>query len=178
MFTNISSSQFHKVFHKVSQSFWEIYIFNKISFVLGIKGFRVSESRIIITHRRPPSSRGTWPSFLALVPNIALNPLNYRSSIKHVSHCCRVRAAIKTRYPTRKNVTKGMQEVTLQEVSQFLTAFFSSPLSNLLSLPLFTYKTNVQTKETSRINTSLRVAWRALLFPTYPVHVLFPRCRI
>lgn len=98
MFTNISSSQFHKVFHKVSQSFWEIYIFNKISFVLGIKGFRVSESRIIITHRRPPSSRGTWPSFLALVPNIALNPLNYRSSIKHVSHCCRVRAAIKTPY--------------------------------------------------------------------------------
>lgn len=89
MFTNISSSQFHKVFHKVSQSFWEIYIFNKISFVLGIKGFRVSESRIIITHRRPPSSRDTWPSFLALVPNIALNPLNYRSSIKHVSHCCR-----------------------------------------------------------------------------------------
>lgn len=52
MFTNISSSQFHKVFHKVSQSFWEIYIFNKISFVLGIKGFRVSESRIIITHRQ------------------------------------------------------------------------------------------------------------------------------
>lgn len=80
-----------------------------------------------------------------------------------------------------------MQEATLQEVSQFLTAIlslslplsFSSPSLFLLSLPSpFIYKTNVQTKETSRINTSLRVAWRALLFPTYPVHVLFPRCRI
>lgn len=75
-----------------------------------------------------------------------------------------------------------MQEATLQEVSQFLTAILSlslSPSLFLLSLPSpFIYKTNVQTKETSRINTSLRVAWRALLFPTYPVHVLFPRCRI
>lgn len=75
-----------------------------------------------------------------------------------------------------------MQEATLQEVSQFLTAILSLPLSLSLSplpsLSPFIYKTNVQTKETSRINTSLRVAWRALLFPTYPVHVLFPRCRI
>lgn len=175
MFTNISSSQFHKVFHKVSQSFWEIYIFNKISFVLGIKGFRISESRIIITHRQVLEVLGPHfsPSFRIsrLTRLIIARALN-------TYHIVAVRRVIKTRYPTRKNVTKGMQEVTLQEVSQFLTASFSSPLSNLLSLPLFTYKTNVQTKETSRINTSLRVAWRALLFPTYPVHVLFPRCRI
>lgn len=81
------------------------------------------------------------PSFLTLVPNITLNPLNYRSSIKErITLLQSLHAAIKTRYPTRKNVTKGMQEVTLQEVSQFLTALPPSlSLSRTASLSLFSF---------------------------------------
>lgn len=118
-------------------------------------------------------------------PNIALNPLLIIARPLKTYHIVAEYCAPRSKHDIQPEKKRYKRDAGSDPSGSF-TIFDSHPLSLPLSLSLsplpslspFIYKTNVQTKETSRINTSLRVAWRALLFPTYPVHVLFPRCRI